>query len=91
MGKLFRPEYVTDHFTLIMNRNKDVLRKIRFHDLRHSCASLYKCFIYIIIYCYIISLKTALNQTILTPILSNLTFNTNYKITHFYIIWLNIG
>lgn len=40
MGKLFRPEYVTDHFTLIMNRNKDVLRKIRFHDLRHSCASL---------------------------------------------------
>lgn len=40
MGKLFRPEYVTDHFTLIMNKNKDVLRKIRFHDLRHSCASL---------------------------------------------------
>lgn len=40
MGKLFRPEYVTDHFTLIMNNNKDVLRKIRFHDLRHSCASL---------------------------------------------------
>ena len=40
MGKLFRPEYVTDHFTLIMNKNKDILRKIRFHDLRHSCASL---------------------------------------------------
>lgn len=40
MGKLFRPEYVTDHFTLIMNKNNDVLRKIRFHDLRHSCASL---------------------------------------------------
>lgn len=40
MGKLFRPEYVTDHFTLIMNKNKDSLRKIRFHDLRHSCASL---------------------------------------------------
>lgn len=40
MGKLFRPEYVTDHFTLIMNKNKDTLRKIRFHDLRHSCASL---------------------------------------------------
>lgn len=40
MGKLFRPEYVTDHFTLIMNNNKDILRKIRFHDLRHSCASL---------------------------------------------------
>lgn len=40
LGKLFRPEYVTDHFTLIMNKNKDTLRKIRFHDLRHSCASL---------------------------------------------------
>ncbi|MCI8396380.1 MAG: site-specific integrase [Clostridia bacterium] len=40
LGKLFRSEYVTDHFTLIMNKNKDTLRKIRFHDLRHSCASL---------------------------------------------------
>ena len=40
MGKLFRPEYVTDHFTLIMDKNKDILKKIRFHDLRHSCASL---------------------------------------------------
>mgnify|MGYP000066614231 CR=1 FL=1 len=38
--KLFRPEYVTDHFTLIMKKNKDVLRKITFHGLRHSCASL---------------------------------------------------
>ena len=40
VGKIFRPEYVTDHFTLIMNKNKDTLIKIRFHDLRHSCASL---------------------------------------------------
>ena len=40
MGKLFRPEYVTDHFVLNMKNNKNVLRKIRFHDLRHSCASL---------------------------------------------------
>lgn len=40
MGKLFRPEYVTDHFTLIMNKNKDIFRKITFHGLRHSCASL---------------------------------------------------
>lgn len=39
-GKLFRPEYVTDHFTLIMKKNKDTLRKITFHGLRHSCASL---------------------------------------------------
>ncbi len=40
VGKLFRPEYVTDHFTLIMNKNKDALRRITFHELRHSCASL---------------------------------------------------
>ncbi|MBO5348415.1 MAG: site-specific integrase [Clostridia bacterium] len=40
MGKLFRPEYVTDHFALIMNKNADILRKITFHGLRHSCASL---------------------------------------------------
>ncbi len=40
MGKLFRPEYVTDHFTLIMEKNKDTLRRITFHGLRHSCASL---------------------------------------------------
>lgn len=39
-GKLFRPEYVTDHFTLIMKKNKNILRKITFHGLRHSCASL---------------------------------------------------
>jgi len=33
----------------------------------------------------------ALNQTILTPNLSDLLFNTNYKITYFYILWLDIG
>ena len=38
MGKLFRPNYVTDHFKLLLQRNG--LRQIRFHDLRHSCASL---------------------------------------------------
>lgn len=32
----------------------------------------------------------ALNQTILTPILSNLLFNSNYKITYFYKLWLDI-
>lgn len=37
-GKIFRPEYVTDHFSILL-RNKG-LRHIRFHDLRHSCASL---------------------------------------------------
>ncbi len=38
MGKLFRPNYITDHFKLILKQNG--LRPIRFHDLRHSCASL---------------------------------------------------
>ena len=38
MGKLFHPNYVTDHFKLLLQRHN--LRTIRFHDLRHSCASL---------------------------------------------------
>ena len=37
-GNLFRPEYITDHFQIILKNNG--LRHIRFHDLRHSCASL---------------------------------------------------
>lgn len=37
-GKLFRPEYITNHFQIILKNNG--LRHIRFHDLRHSCASL---------------------------------------------------
>ena len=38
IGKIFRPEYITDHFALLLKNNN--LRHIRFHDLRHSCASL---------------------------------------------------
>ncbi len=38
LGKLIRPDYVTSHFTVILKQND--LKKIRFHDLRHSCASL---------------------------------------------------
>ena len=37
-GKLMRPNYVTDHFSWVLE--KAGLKKIRFHDLRHSCASL---------------------------------------------------
>lgn len=37
-GKLITPNFVTDHFKRVIKRNK--LKKIRFHDLRHSCASL---------------------------------------------------
>lgn len=38
VGKLIRPDFVTQHFSLMLKKNK--CRKIRFHDLRHSCASL---------------------------------------------------
>lgn len=38
IGKIFRPEYITDHFSLLLKKQN--LRHIRFHDLRHSCASL---------------------------------------------------
>ncbi|SDA32491.1 site-specific integrase [Ruminococcus sp. YE78] len=38
LGELIKPNYVTDHFQVVLKNNG--LRKIRFHDLRHSCASL---------------------------------------------------
>ena len=38
MGNLVTPQYVTDAFPKLLEKNG--LRKIRFHDLRHSCASL---------------------------------------------------
>ncbi len=38
MGELFKPEYVSKHFSLLLKKQN--LRHIRFHDLRHSCASL---------------------------------------------------
>lgn len=38
IGELVKPGYITQHFPLILQKNN--MRKIRFHDLRHSCASL---------------------------------------------------
>ncbi len=38
IGNLITPNYITTHFAHILNRLG--LKKIRFHDLRHSCASL---------------------------------------------------
>ena len=38
IGELIKPGYVTQHFPLVLKKNG--LRKIRFHDLRHSCTSL---------------------------------------------------
>lgn len=37
-GHPFSPDYVTDHFTLLLKKHS--LPHIRFHELRHSCASL---------------------------------------------------
>ena len=37
-GKLIDPGYITQHFGIVLRNNG--LRKIRFHDLRHSCATL---------------------------------------------------
>ncbi len=38
LGKILRPNYVTEHFGWIIRKYD--LKKIRFHDLRHTCASL---------------------------------------------------
>lgn len=38
MGNLIKPNFVTQHFRLICDKNE--LKHIRFHDLRHSCATL---------------------------------------------------
>ncbi len=38
MGNLLRPNFVTEHFSYVVNKCN--LKKIRFHDLRHTCASL---------------------------------------------------
>ena len=38
MGNLLKPDYLSDSFQIIL-RNYH-LRRIRFHDLRHSCAIL---------------------------------------------------
>lgn len=37
-GKLITPNYTSSHFKLILDKHK--LKPLRFHDLRHSCASL---------------------------------------------------
>lgn len=38
MGTLISPHYLTSAFPKLLEKNR--LRKIRYHDLRHSCASL---------------------------------------------------
>lgn len=38
MGMLLQPDYITQKFPQVLN--KYGLRRIRFHDLRHSCATI---------------------------------------------------
>lgn len=38
MGNLLRPDYLSQHLQTVLKRNN--LKHIRYHDLRHSCASL---------------------------------------------------
>ena len=38
LGVIFRPNYVTSHFRWLLEHYH--LKRIRFHDLRHSCASI---------------------------------------------------
>ena len=38
IGDLLKPNFLSQHFRIVQNRHN--LKQIRFHDLRHSCASL---------------------------------------------------
>lgn len=38
LGELIKPDYITTRFPIVLQQNN--MRRIRFHDLRHSCASL---------------------------------------------------
>jgi integrase len=38
LGNILRPRYVSAHFSFLLKKHG--LRHIRFHDLRHSCASM---------------------------------------------------
>lgn len=38
LGKILSPDYISAHFPVFIRNNK--LKPVRFHDLRHTCASL---------------------------------------------------
>ncbi len=38
IGERIKPNYITQHFEIVLNNHN--LKRIRYHDLRHSCASL---------------------------------------------------
>ena len=37
-GDLIRPDFISQNFPIVLRNNH--LKKIRFHDLRHSCATM---------------------------------------------------
>lgn len=39
-GDVLKPDYVSHHFQKLLKENADKLKMIRFHDLRHSSATL---------------------------------------------------
>ena len=39
-GEVLKPDYVSHHFKKLLKENSDKLKMIRFHDLRHSSATL---------------------------------------------------
>ena len=38
LGNIIKPQYVTEHFKVLLRKHG--MDQIRFHDLRHSCATL---------------------------------------------------
>ena len=40
MGELLRPDFITKSFGCILRENSDVIKKIKFHSLRHSVGSM---------------------------------------------------
>ena len=63
-GNLIRPDYVTETFLKLLKKRK--LRQIRFHDLRHTCAS--------------ILLKNGANMKEIQAWLGHSTYNTTADI-----------
>ena len=63
-GNLIKPDYVTEIFLKLLKKRK--LKQIRFHDLRHSCAS--------------ILLKNGANMKEIQAWLGHSTYNTTADI-----------
>lgn len=40
VGELLRPDFITKSFGCILRENSDVIKKIKFHSLRHSVGSM---------------------------------------------------